>query len=175
MATLSKKHAALYATLNKGMDRRRPHGRSGRNIIGWGMKSGVRRMAPFLLCVAPTLSRAQTTPDRAFDAHGQPYENYRSALDDSVDLQGLDFDHHYTLAKIGCGANCIMMAAVDHRGGKVVWFPHVIANWPPSPTNEPVFNNIGSNVITVIGMLDEVGSIGPRRYVFDGRSFTRIR
>jgi hypothetical protein len=51
----------------------------------------------------------------------------RACADQTANLS----DGHYTGAKIGCGAICILMAAVDHQKGDVVGIRRY------SPTGRP--------------------------------------
>ena len=85
----------------------------------------------------------------------------------------VNFAGHYVLAEIGCGAGCIMVAAIDAKTGTITRFPATISNWP-KPITEPLAYRPTSRLLVVHGQLDEKGSSGPRRFVFDGRGFAPL-
>ena len=61
---------------------------------------------------------------------------YRTRLHEAAQ-QRPDFAGHYVLALWGCGAECLMGAAVDVRSGRVTWLPgDTICCWFSGPQNE---------------------------------------
>ena len=81
-----------------------------------------------------------------------------------------DFAGHYVMVEVGCGAECVMLAALDRRNGRASWFPSTLCCWPASVAGPATWSLSGREVETV-GMLDEAGAVARRRYRFDGRRF----
>lgn len=97
---------------------------------------------------------------------------YRTALRRAAAAPA-DFAGHWVLATIGCGAECLQIAAIDRRTGRVVWFPPTLCCWPDS-VMEPLIYRRGSRVLVTRGLLDERGTRATRRWRFDGRRFRRV-
>ncbi len=81
-----------------------------------------------------------------------------------------NFAGHYILAEWGCGAGCVMGAAIDANTGKVYWFPHTICCWPVG-VEEPIDFRPDSRLIVFIGERNEKpGDDGTHYYEFkDGK------
>ena len=80
-----------------------------------------------------------------------------------------DFAGHYILAKWGCGASCVMAAAIDAKTGNVTLLPFTVSNWPLNVT-EPLTYKPDSRLLLVQGSRNEKGS-GSSAYEFTGHSF----
>lgn len=88
--------------------------------------------------------------------------------------QPVNFGGHYVLATWGCGASCVMGAAVDAKTGAVNWLPFTVCCWAPG-IREPIEYRAGSRLLVVHGNLDEAGSSpGVHYYDFDGRHFAPV-
>lgn len=68
-----------------------------------------------------------------------------------------DFAGHYILASWGCGASCVMAAAIDTRSGVVTWFPFTVCCWDIEVTN-PLEFRLDSHLLIVHGSLNEQGA-----------------
>lgn len=78
------------------------------------------------------------------------------------------------LATWGCGASCVMGAAVDAETGAVNWLPFTVCCWAPA-VREPIEYDVGSRLLIVHGELNEAGAASDVRYYdFDGRRFAPI-
>jgi hypothetical protein len=85
-----------------------------------------------------------------------------------------DFAGHYVLATWGCGASCVMGAAIDAKTGSVTWLPFTICCWDLTIT-EPVSFREDSRLLIVRGNRNEAGAGNDVNfYVFDGREFTLL-
>jgi hypothetical protein len=80
-----------------------------------------------------------------------------------------DFAGHYILATWGCGASCVMAAAIDAKTGSVISLPFTVSNWPLEVT-EPLDYKANSRLLIVRGSRDEKGN-GIYYYEFAGHSF----
>ena len=96
----------------------------------------------------------------------------QSALADAADGD-IDFDGRYVMAEIGCGANCVEVAAIDAATGAVAWLPGSVRGWPKDHP-DPLDYRKDSSFVRVYGRLGEKGSAGPHGFVFDGRRFTPV-
>ncbi|HXN46321.1 MAG TPA: hypothetical protein VN893_06745 [Bryobacteraceae bacterium] len=65
-----------------------------------------------------------------------------------------NFAGHFVLAEWGCGAGCVMGAAIDANTGKVSWLPHTICCWPVE-VQEPIEFRLASRLIVFIGERNE--------------------
>lgn len=83
--------------------------------------------------------------------------------------QAPDFAGHYILANWGCGAGCVMAAAIDTHSGSVHMLPFTVSDWPLEVT-EPLSYRPESRLLIVRGSRNEKGK-GTYYYEFDGRSF----
>jgi phosphotransferase system glucose/maltose/N-acetylglucosamine-specific IIC component len=88
--------------------------------------------------------------------------------------QPINFAGHYVLATWGCGASCVMGAAIDAKTGAVIWVPFTVCCWPLGIT-EPLEYRPDSHLLVAHGSLDERGGGNEvHHYNFDGRRFIRI-
>jgi hypothetical protein len=83
-----------------------------------------------------------------------------------------NFAGHYVLASWGCGASCIMSAAIDAKTGTVTWLPFTVCCWETN-IREPLEFRPNSRLLIVHGSRDEQGS-GIHYYNFDGRRFFEV-
>lgn len=97
---------------------------------------------------------------------------YRTAIAEARERPA-DFAGHYVMLETGCGAECLVLAAVDKRSARVVWLRPTVCCWADGIT-EPVSWSIGSRIVTVDGMLDEAGPNVRRRFSFDGTRFVAL-
>jgi len=86
--------------------------------------------------------------------------------------QAPDFAGHYILANWGCGAGCVMAAAIDTHTGAVYKLPFTVSDWPLEVT-EPLSYQAASRLLVVRGSRNEKGH-GTYYYAFDGRSFKLV-
>ena len=91
---------------------------------------------------------------------------------ESAGGQPVNFAGHYVLAVWGCGASCVMGAAVDATTGGVFWLPFTVCCWPRDVV-EPLEFRPDSRLLVVHGSRDEEGS-GTHEFVFDGHAFTLL-
>jgi len=84
-----------------------------------------------------------------------------------------NFAGHHVLATIGCGASCVLVAALDKRSGRVSWLPFTVCCWP-EPYQEPVRFRADSELLVLHGQRDEQGSAGPHYYRFHGGTFEPV-
>jgi hypothetical protein len=99
---------------------------------------------------------------------------YASALR-TASRQPVNFAGRYVLATWGCGASCVMGAAIDAKTGSVTWLPFTVCCWDLKIT-EPLEYRLNSHLLIVHGSLDEKGAgSGTHYYDFDGRRFAPIK
>lgn len=84
-----------------------------------------------------------------------------------------NFAGHFVLASWGCGASCVLSAAIDARTGEVSWVPFTVCCWP-ARVNEPLDFHLDSRLVVVHGSRDERGS-GTYYYSFNGKSFDLVQ
>ncbi|WP_157696075.1 hypothetical protein [Caballeronia temeraria] len=96
---------------------------------------------------------------------------YATQLSDAA-RHGVNFAGHFILAEWGCGAGCVMAAAIDARTGKVVMLPFTVSDWPLDIA-EPLAYRKDSRLLIVRGSRDERGR-GTYYYRFDGAAFQLI-
>jgi hypothetical protein len=111
-------------------------------------------------------SRQAIPPLRFSDAESQHYRTVIAA----AATQSVNFAGHYVLATWGCGAGCVMAAAIDKRSGRVTSLPFTVSDWPLNVT-EPLAYRADSRLLVVSGRRNERGDAGPHDYLFDGRGF----
>jgi hypothetical protein len=88
--------------------------------------------------------------------------------------QPVNFSRRYILATWGCGASCIMGAAIDAKTGSVSWIPFTICCWNLDIT-EPLEYRRDSRLLIVHGSLDEKGAGSAVHYYdFDGQRFSPV-
>jgi len=144
------------------------------------------RLAPFLflasIATAARVHAAGPTPDfRSFavplmSESAKPaaprildraQRRYATALRSAPERP--DFAGRYTLATWGCGASCVMAAAIDRTSGAVVMLPFRVSDWPPE-REEPFDYRPDSRLLIVHGRRDE-GAAGVFRYELAGGRF----
>lgn len=90
-----------------------------------------------------------------------------------------NFAGHYILTAWGCGAGCLMGAAIDANTGKVYWFPHTICCWNEIERDNnftPIEFRLSSRLVVFTGIRNErEGDQGAHFYEFDGKRFKFIR
>lgn len=79
-----------------------------------------------------------------------------------------NFAGHYVLASFGCGASCVMAAAINAQDGTVIWLPFTVCCWPVEIT-EPLDFKPDSRLLIVHGSRNEKRS-GTHYYVLDSAS-----
>jgi hypothetical protein len=84
-----------------------------------------------------------------------------------------NFAGHYVVTVWGCGAACLMGAAIDAKTGKVYWIPFTICCWPLE-VEKPLDFRLDSSLIVFTGSRGEQGG-GVYYYKFDGRQFVLLR
>lgn len=84
--------------------------------------------------------------------------------------RGIDFAGRFTLAQIGCGAGCLRLVAVDGRSGRIHWFGKTLSDWPIG-IRMPLAYHANSQMLGMLGALDEHGDTGWHWFTFDGRAF----
>ncbi|MDR5761258.1 hypothetical protein [Caballeronia sp. LZ035] len=85
----------------------------------------------------------------------------------------INFAGRFVLAEWGCGAACVMAAAIDSNTGKVVMLPFTVSDWPLNIT-EPLAYRKDSALLIVHGSRNEQGQ-GTYYYRFDGSAFTPVK
>ena len=121
----------------------------------------------FLAAACFSSSLACATP--SFDAYHVPYQpiqtrsqvkitdaksrQFKDELEYYAD-QPVNFAGHYVLASWGCGASCIIAAAIDARTGDVTWLPFTVCCWE-SDVTEPLTFRRESELLLVRGMKNE--------------------
>ena len=84
-----------------------------------------------------------------------------------------NFAGHFILASWGCGASCVMTAAINAQTGEVAWLPFTVCCWAPNVT-KPLEFHPNSRLLIVHGSRNESGG-GTYDYSFDGKTFTLLR
>jgi hypothetical protein len=90
--------------------------------------------------------------------------------------QGPNFAGHYTLARWGCGAGCVVGAIIDSRTGQV-WFPGIRAESRSTPTalvNHGSDFRIDSELIMLTGVINE-GDAGNAYYRWHDNTLSLLR
>lgn len=85
----------------------------------------------------------------------------------------INFAGQFIVTEIGCGASCVIAAAIDATTGAVIWFPGSISSWP-DPVREPIDYRADSRLFVVHGRINETGPAVTRRFLLQGRSFVRL-
>ncbi|MDR5731881.1 hypothetical protein QCE47_05905 [Caballeronia sp. LZ025] len=94
---------------------------------------------------------------------------YRSVLRDAANGP-VGFAGHFVLAESGCGAGCVMAAAIDKQSGRIVPLPFTVSDWPLD-VDEPIEYRANSCMVIVKGSRNESNEHGTYYYAFDGTSF----
>lgn len=85
-----------------------------------------------------------------------------------------NFAGHYILASWGCGASCVMAAAIDTKNGLVTWLPITVCCWS-IPTTEPLEFHPDSRLLVVHGSRNEQGAGGETHYYeFQNNKFKQL-
>lgn len=85
-----------------------------------------------------------------------------------------NFAGHYILASWGCGASCLMAAAIDTETGLVTWLPFTVCCWNVSIT-EPIEFHPSSRLLLVHGSRNEQGDGGAtHHYEFQNNKFIEL-
>ncbi len=98
-----------------------------------------------------------------------------------------NFAGHFILASWGCGASCLLTAAINAQTGEVVWlaFPRrhpeqsegsrysTVCCWDPG-VPKPLEFHADSRLLIIHGSRDETGG-GTYDYTFDGKAFTLLK
>lgn len=88
-----------------------------------------------------------------------------------------NFAGHFVLASWGCGASCVMTAAIDvgrgAQAGQVVWLPFTVCCWDVD-VSKPLDFRVDSRLLVVHGSRNEHGG-GTYDYTFDGKAFKLIQ
>jgi hypothetical protein len=84
-----------------------------------------------------------------------------------------NFAGRYVLTVWGCGAQCLMGAAIDAKSGKVYWLPFSLCCWPVE-VEHPLDFRLDSSLIIFTGSRSEEG-YGVYYYKFDDGQFTLLR
>jgi hypothetical protein len=83
-----------------------------------------------------------------------------------------NFAGHFVLATWGCGAGCVMGAAIDVETGAVAWLPFTVCCWNPE-VKEPLVFEARSRLLEVNGSRNEHGE-GVHHYLFDRGRFEEL-
>ena len=90
------------------------------------------------------------------------------------EMDAPNFAGHFALASWGCGASCIMAAAIDGDTGAVTWLPFTVCCWE-TEIIEPLEFQPNSRLLIVHGQRDERGAGGTHFYRFTGTRFEALR
>ena len=115
-----------------------------------------------------TAPASHAGPPAAVHLQGAKSRLYATQLR-QASRQPANFSGRYVLATWGCGASCVMGAAIDTQTGSVTWVPFTICCWNLDIT-EPLEYRRDSRLLIVHGSLDERGDGSAVHYYdFDGR------
>ncbi|MFX1762657.1 hypothetical protein PWP93_08705 [Paraburkholderia sp. A1RI-2L] len=126
----------------------------------------AQRLPSFEDCPV-TVQAKHVTPRLTFaDARGRQYKTtIQEAARGPVDFAG-----RYILATWGCGAGCVMAAAIDAQSGRVTSLPFTVSDWPLDVTG-PLSYRADSCLLVVRGSRNESAGHGTYYYAFDGKTF----
>lgn len=85
----------------------------------------------------------------------------------------VDFAGNFVMASWGCGAGCVMAAAINATTGAVTMLPFTVSDWPLDVT-EPLSYRKDSSLLVVRGCRSEKGK-GTYYYNFDGKRFRLLK
>ena len=143
-------------------------------------------LAPFLL--APLLLQGAATVAPTFHDFSVARERVahpaRVQLADAKDKQYAtrlrefagrppNFAGHFVLASWGCGASCVITAAINSQTGEVAWLPFTVCCWDAN-VPKPLDFRADSRLLIVHGSRNESGG-GTYDYTFDGKAFTLLK
>ncbi|WP_145650516.1 hypothetical protein [Pseudoduganella lurida] len=86
----------------------------------------------------------------------------------------MNFAGRFVLTTIGCGASCVLTAALDKQTGAVTWLPFTICCWDLA-ISEPLEFRRDSALLIVHGQRNEEGGAGPHYYRINGGQFEELR
>ncbi|TWI63667.1 hypothetical protein IP91_03639 [Pseudoduganella lurida] len=86
----------------------------------------------------------------------------------------VNFAGRFVLTTIGCGASCVLTAALDKQTGAVTWLPFTICCWDLA-ISEPLEFRRDSALLIVHGQRNEEGGAGPHYYRINGGQFEELR
>ena len=148
------------------------------------MKLGSFRL---VLMIAACLVSRLASASPSFDAYHVPYQpvqppaqvkladaksrQFKDELEYFAD-QPVNFAGHYVLASWGCGASCIIAAAIDERTGNVTWLPFTVCCWATDVT-EPLIFRRDSELLIIRGMRNEKDP-GTYFYQLQDNRFTQV-
>ena len=99
---------------------------------------------------------------------------FRTQLRDAA-REKPNFAGHYVLTYWGCGAGCVMGAAIDARTGRVAWLPSTICCWPVE-VEDPLAFRHDSTLVAMTGLRNEKeGDQGTHYYRIEGLRFVHVR
>jgi hypothetical protein len=109
------------------------------------------------------------------DIHLQGAKSHRYASRLRIaSRQPVNFSGRYILATWGCGASCVMGAAIDAKTGSAAWLPFTVCCWNLE-IMEPLEFRHNSRLLIVHGSLNEKGAGSEVHYYdFDGQRFVLI-
>lgn len=128
--------------------------------------------------VAPDFGDCRVAPDQAFEPRASPPRLRLDTRHAKLLMRPscarpsrarLIFAGHYKLAMWGCGAGCVMAAAINTRSGRVVFVPFTVSDWPLD-AQEPLSYRQDSCLLKVQGRRNEAQQ-GGYFYRFDGGGF----
>ncbi|MCA1565336.1 MAG: hypothetical protein LC803_06830 [Acidobacteria bacterium] len=98
---------------------------------------------------------------------------YRTVIRQQLREEGVNFAGHYTLASVGCGTGCSIIAIVDARTGRA-YFPKELEGWtsivgdydPPEGEDVRTFR-AGSRLLRAVGR-PNIGKAGEERHGASG-------
>jgi hypothetical protein len=85
-----------------------------------------------------------------------------------------NFAGHYIVTAWGCGAECLMGAAIDAKTGKVHWWDFSVCCWNDN-VQKPIDFRLDSALIVFSGLRNEEGSKGPHYYKIENGRFIQLR
>jgi len=98
---------------------------------------------------------------------------YRTRLSNAA-KEKPNFAGHYIITAWGCGASCLMGAAIDAKTGKVHWWDFSVCCWDES-VEDPINFRLDSSLIVFSGLRNEKGSKGQYYYKIEHGKFIQIR
>lgn len=102
---------------------------------------------------------------------GKTEREYSSQIRDAMNAD-INFAGRFVFATWGCGAGCVMGAAVDAKTGKVTMLPFTVSDWPLD-IQEPLVFKSNSQLLEIYGALNEKNA-GHYFYKFTGSKFVRL-
>ena len=103
---------------------------------------------------------------------------FKTRLREAAKNEKPNFAGHYILTIWGCGAECLMGAAIDAKTGRVYWWNFSLCCWDSGTDDNfnPIEFRPDSRLIVFSGLRDEKdGDNGAHFYRFDDGRFVHIR